>query len=175
VSGWIDDAARRLAFREAGMTRGRVLRLAAGTGLALAAGPLVERAGAEDYCFDPCERAARNRLNAELDRLRSLTVRSLPACAVPFVCPARLGALGAYLANLTTDYYDQRADCRGPNCGDKTRYPPPGPGGNPPPPPPPAGSGPCDTCKAYCSPCAKVALKYICCVFPPKDGASPCC
>jgi hypothetical protein len=102
-------------------------------------------------------------------------LRSLPACAVPLVCPARLSVLGTALVDLTTNYYDKRANCRGPNCGDKNKYPPQKPGQNPPPPPPPSPSGPCDTCKAYCSPCASVSVKYICCIYPPKDGKSPCC
>jgi hypothetical protein len=172
----MDDAARRLASRDgARLTRGRVLRLAAGAGLAFgAAGAQVERARAEDYCFDPCDHAARDRANADLDRLRAGTLRSLPVCAVPLLCGARLGVMGAALIDVVTDYYDRRANCRGPNCGDKNKYPQPKAGANPPP-PPPAASGPCDTCKAYCSPCAGVSTKYICCIYPPKDGKSPCC
>jgi hypothetical protein len=38
-----------------------------------------------------------------------------------------------------------------------------------------ASGGPCDSCTAYCSPCANRPDGYNCCSQPPKDGKSPCC
>ena len=185
MTRWIDDTGRRLAAapsdqqtlavaasEDTRITRRRALRLAAGTAIALGAGsalgPFLESARADDYCLVPCQKAAKNKLQASLENDAAITAKTAWQSLVPIVRVSGLVVMTIIAANDVGNYFNDLSDCRGTNCGDATRYPPP------PPPTDPAEA--CKTCTAYCTICATVSSGYICCALPPKDdGSSPCC
>ena len=120
----------------------------------------------------------------------------------PLLPGGAYGAFGASVACLTivfTDWYDGYDNCRA-ACKPSPRLPynpwvylAPRPPRQKAPPPkkkpptkkpptkktptkkPPPKPNPCGTCSAYCSPCASNSTGFICCIYPPKDGKSPCC
>jgi len=177
VSDRIDDAARALAAGEAErMTRGGVLRLAAGTGLALGAasafGPLLTTARADDYCLEHCMHDASSALARDNNFTAAALLKSYGTSAVPIFRVPYLAVVAASVVDDYANYYNRRQRCYAPNCGNGQKYPPP-----PPPPPPPDDY--CLTCTSvggYCLPCAAVAEGKLCCALPPKpDDPNPCC
>jgi hypothetical protein len=153
-----------------------VLRLAAGTGLALGAasafGPLLGAARADDYCLEHCMNDASNALARANDYTIASVFSSYGTTVIPLFRLAYLAVVGVSVVADYGDYYARRSRCRAPNCGDGQKYPPP-----PPPPPPPDDY--CLTCtsvKGYCLPCAAVPGGKLCCALPPKpDDPNPCC
>ena len=173
----LDRSARRLAAREADRDSGRhvtrrevVLSGAAALGTVALLGrfpPVATAAGADDYCYAPCVKAAKDRLAATGTRLRALIIRSILDPG-----ESRLGVVQdlVYLrAYQYATYYDELADCKTPNCGDPNKYPPP-------PPPQPTCAAPCPS-GASCQPCPTTTGDGICCldIFPLVNGKSQCC
>lgn len=174
----LDRSARRLAAREAERYRGRELSRrevvasgAAALGALALLGSFPRGAmalTADDYCYKPCVKAAKDRLAAEGTRLKALIIRSIlnPGSG------SRLEALNdcAFLrANHYAAYFEAVSDCQTPNCGDPKKYPPP-------PPPQPTCAAPCPS-GASCQPCPTTAGGGICCldIFPLVNGKSQCC
>lgn len=201
TSGWLDRFARAAA--DESISRRQLLKMA-GAG-ALAVGPLgalVRAAPASaEADADPC---APYCLNALLGSARNSSAHCVKVGLGGFALANPLGiayGAGCTMA-LMYQIYAEQEKCYSLNCGDPDRYPPgrspnppPPPPANPPPPPPPPKepppkkkpkkptkkkpkpkpNDPCKDCAYYCSPCSKVAGGYICCIYPPKNGTSPCC
>jgi hypothetical protein len=89
-------------------------------------GPFVETSYGEQYCHVLCNQ------QAEADWQRAVNFIELSVLgkpylrAVPLVTVLRLEALGGALIVERVVYHAARAKCQEPNCGDPTRYPPPG-------------------------------------------------
>lgn len=181
-----DDAARRLAATgdtigaldpATRMTRGRTLWLAARAavafGAASALGPLLADARADDYCYEQCWNAAKDRLQFELGAFTGKWLQDYWKTAFPLYRVTQLAIIGGFMVGSTGDFHDRTSRCHLANCGDPQKYPPSQPPQQPPGQPP---AGACDGCTAYCTACDKVSTGFICCALPPKDdGSSPCC
>jgi hypothetical protein len=169
---WLDRAAR-ISVPPVGLTRRDILRRAAAGALALSIGARPQlAAGAATRCGYITRVACLGEAKKDFDALMVLCAgqgkRTAPeAIADQFDC-----VLGAHTA-----YERRRARC------DATCPPPKNSGGSkkkkgrtePPKDPPKKPVDHCDSCSYYCSPCKSTASGYICCIYPAKDGKSPCC
>jgi hypothetical protein len=169
-----DDWMDRAALATGGpLTRAGALRLAAAA--ALAFGPLgaflrtdTARGQVRTECSDCLDRQDRLDATARNECLKRLYTASygIFSFGTPLGLAFSVGCVGAAVASSWNSYHRCRTA-----CGLPATVPPP----SPPAPPPPAPGGPCNGCSYYCSPCPSVAGGYICCIYPPKDGKSPCC
>jgi hypothetical protein len=105
--------------------------------------------------FGDCVNNAENTLNQSLDNLVSNLLHR--AAHFSFWLGVGGNGVGGYLSAVYGDYYEDRAGCALPNCGDPARYPPPKPGGG-------GGGGGTQGCGSGCVDCgAPPAGTYCAC------------
>ena len=161
------------------LTRRGVLKLAVVS--ALAAGPLsrlLKTPGARGaarrigtQCSDCLERQDAADAKARKICAKHLTVAAygIFSLGTPIGLAFAVGCFAGAVAGSWNAYNHCRTA-----CGLPVTPPPPA---SPPPPPPPPSSGPCSTCNYYCGACPSPTDPdgRICCLYPDKDGKSPCC
>ncbi len=198
---WLDRAAR---FSDERVSRRRALQLAGAAALTVGplaslSRPTSARAGLAlgENCRPQCLQTVRGGARNAGAHCGKIGLVAGYAVGNPLAIAYGAGCIMAAMYETATE----QARCYQPNCGNPPGSPPPpaapAPSAAPATPPshpdpewpkkkkkkkkkgikrkPPPKPDPCKDCTNYCSPCASTSSGYICCLYPMKNGRSPCC